>query len=144
MYLHLHRSFKRRGKSMRMGIRTEIEWMIDTNTSQRIESHFTHKYPRCGFTEPHPNFTSLFWHHQCIVSVVPIQKCGKPTYTLCAGRQGVKGSVSFLLNFGSVLPLHGSPVNHEFNTIYTVIAVSWEHAHEFRSLANKLWLDKAY
>lgn len=134
MYFHLHKSFKRRRKSMRMGIRTEIQWMIDT--LHRIESHCSHKYPRRGSVEWHLNFWSLFWHQQCTVSVVPIQKHVKGTYTLCAGRQGVKGFMSFSLNFGSVFPLHGSPVNCEFNTVYTVIAVSWERAHNFCSLAN--------
>lgn len=109
---------------MGMGIRTEIQWMIDTNTLHKIESHCSHKSPRRGCVEPHPNLWSLFWHQQCIVSVVPIQKHVKGSYTGCTGRQGVKGFMRFLLNFGSMLPLHGSPVNHEFNTIYAVIAVS--------------------
>lgn len=144
MYFHLHKSFERRRKSTRMGIRTEIQRMIDTNTVHRIESHRSRKYPRHEFVEPHVNFWSLFWHQQRIVSVVPIQKWVKGTRALCAGRQGVKGFMSFLLNFGSVLLLHSSPVNREFNTISTVIAVSWEPARNFCSLANKHSLNKTY
>lgn len=37
---------------------------------------------------------------------------------------GVKDFMRILLNFESVLALHSSPVNHEFNAIYTVIGVS--------------------
>lgn len=68
---------------------------------------------------------------------------GKVALCVQAGM-GVKDFMRILLNFESVLALHSSPANHEFNTIYTVIGVSWEHAHNFCSLANKHSFNKAY
>lgn len=56
--------------------------------------------------------------------MVPVQKHVKGAQALCEARQGVKGCVEGLINFGSVLPFHGSPVNHEFNKIYSMVAVS--------------------
>lgn len=57
---------------------------------------------------------------------------------LCVqARQGVKGFMSFLLNSGSTLQRHGSPTNCEFNMVYTMIAMSCQHAHSCCRSANK-------